>query len=192
MKFDIIMPTLGRDSLPRAVESVVQQRHTDWVLYIIGDGTVPQITFTVPANKVYLIGTERSNDFGASQRNQGIYLASSPWIAYLDDDDVWYPDHLSTIVKLAEVDPKANLFKTGAQEMKWVHKSPRHKEKVLKLRGINLDDPLTITLAHSRELFHKTQGWQPCDNHDHLLFKEMLAAGGVLAKTEHITTLFLR
>jgi glycosyltransferase involved in cell wall biosynthesis len=192
MHFDIIMPTLGRDSLPRAIESIIQQRHKDWNLYIIGDGFVPTINFPALENKIYLIGTERSGDFGASQRNQGIYLASNPWIAYLDDDDVFYPDHLSTIVKLAEENPQANVFKTGAQEMKWVHKSPRHKDKVLKLRGINLDDPLTITLAHSRELFHKTQGWQACDNHDHLLFKEMLAAGGVLAKTEHVTTLFLR
>lgn len=191
-KIAVILPTINRPSLIGAIESVRQQRYTAWTLYIIGDGMLPNIP-NYNDIRIQIASTGQTyNDSGATPRNHGINISNESIIAYLDDDDLYYPDHLSTIVELHERDPVANIFKTGAQEMKWVHKSPRHKERVLKLRGINTTDPLTITLAHSRELFKKTTGWQPCDNHDHKLFNEMLAAGGVLAKTEHVTTLFLR
>lgn len=192
MKFDIIIPTVNRASLDTTIASVYAQRHTDWHLYIIGDGVVPDVK-DYDKDKVTVIGMDDpTQDSGASQRNLGIRMGDSDWIAYLDDDDIWYPDHLSTIVELARQNPKANIFKTAAQEMVLSRKSPRHKKEKMKLRCVNTDDPLTITLAHSRDLFYRTSTWQPQDNHDHILFKEMLKADGVLAKTDNITTLFLR
>ena len=191
MRFDIILPTVNRPSLELAIKSIYAQRHTDWMLYVVGDGVTPNYEET-DSGKIMLVSMECTNNSGASQRNFGINLGTSPWIAYLDDDDVWMPDHLSTIVELAQQNPNANMFKTGAQEMVRTRKSPRHPKNEMKLRCINLDDPLTITIAHSRDLFLKTSRWQPVDNHDHLLFKEMLSVGGVLAKSDNITALYLR
>lgn len=192
MKFDIIIPTINRMSLNKAVESVYAQRYTDWRLIVVGDGVMPDIE-NYDKDRVMLISIDQSTrDSGASQRNLGIRVGENPWIAYLDDDDVWYPDHLSTIVDLHREHPNANMFKTAAQEMVMTRKSPRHKKEKMKLRCVNIDDPLTITIAHSRELFYKTNKWQPIDNHDHILWNEMLSAGGQPVMTDHITALFLR
>jgi glycosyltransferase involved in cell wall biosynthesis len=192
MRFDIIIPTINRPSLDAAVKSVRVQRHTDWRLFVVGDGVMPDIDSDSNDRIVVMSVGEAAQDSGASPRNLGIKIGDSPWIAYLDDDDVWYPDHLSNIVQLYEEYPSATIFKTAAQEMVMSRKSPRHKKEKLKLRCVNTDDPLTITLAHSRELFYKTNKWLDEPNHDHILFNEMLANGGVLAKTNNVTALFLR
>jgi len=189
MKFDVIIPTINRQSLERAVYSVYAQRHTNWRLFVVGDGIMPDLK-DYDRDKVAVVSMDQTGDSGASQRNLGIGMGDSPWIAYLDDDDIWYPDHLSTIAELAQQNPDANMFKTGAQSFV-MSKSPRYKTR-MKLKHVNLDDPLTITLAHCRDLFYKTSKWQPVDNHDHILWREMLKAEGIMAKTEHVTALFMR
>jgi glycosyltransferase involved in cell wall biosynthesis len=192
MKFDIIIPTINRDSLNAAVESVYAQRHTNWRLFVIGDGVMPDLE-GYNKDKVAVVSIDdATKDSGATQRNVGIRMGENPWIAYLDDDDVWYPDHLTTIIELHHEFREADMFKTAAQEMVMSRKSPRHKKDRIKLRCVNTDDPLTITIAHARDLFYKTSKWQSKDNHDHLLWKEMLAAGGVPAVSPNVTALFLR
>jgi len=192
MKFDIIIPTINRMSLNAAVESVYAQRYTDWRLFVVGDGVMPDLEGYDKDRVCVMSIDQRTADSGASQRNMGIRIGDSPWIAYLDDDDVWYPDHLSTIVELHEEFRDADMFKTAAQEMVMSRKSPRHKKEKMKLRCVNEDDPLTITIAHSRDLFYKTSKWQAKDNHDHILWNEMLAAGGQPAKSKSVTALYLR
>lgn len=191
MQFDIIIPTINRDSLKAAVESVYAQRYPHWTLFVVGDGVMPDIDY-YDEDRIRVLSIDSTNDSGASQRNMGICIGTNPWIAYLDDDDIWYPDHLSRIVELHEENPEATLFKTAAQEMVLSRKSPRHKKERMKLRCVNTKDPLTITLAHSRELFYKTNKWVNKPNHDHILFNDMLSVGGVLAKTDDVTVLFLR
>lgn len=195
MKFDIILPTLNRDTLCRAVESVLSQSYKDWELQIIADNV--RIDWkTLPEDRAdrivlhdhYTLPNEV--DFGAGARNAGISWSENNWIAYIDDDDIWYPNHLSTILELAQENPQADLFKTAAQRI-----TTRHDRLVrdrIRKREINTEDPMTITLAHSRELFERTSGWQPHDNHDHTLFKEMIEAGGVLASTEKHTVMYQR
>jgi hypothetical protein len=57
---------------------------------------------------------------------------------------------------------------------------------------VNSQDILTVGMAHTREIFNKTSGWQPVDNHDHLLWREMLATGGVPAIAHEVTFEFER
>lgn len=35
-------------------------------------------------------------------RNLGVQLAAHPWVAFLDDDNEWTPDHLASLLELAE------------------------------------------------------------------------------------------
>jgi glycosyltransferase involved in cell wall biosynthesis len=34
----------------------------------------------------------------AATRNRAVEACSSEWLAFLDDDDVWYPDHVATLL----------------------------------------------------------------------------------------------
>lgn len=46
-------------------------------------------------------------------RNCGIAAASSPWIAFLDADDLWAPDHLERLAEAIAQCPEAALIGTG-------------------------------------------------------------------------------
>lgn len=37
----------------------------------------------------------------AAQRNRAVTQADTEWVAFLDDDDIWYPNHLATLLDAA-------------------------------------------------------------------------------------------
>lgn len=193
MTFDIILPSVGRLSILQAVESVLHQEHKDWHLWVVCDG-LRGLANIITSENVTVIGSEASahEDFGAWARNHGISLGSNPWIAYIDDDDVWLPNHLSTLSSLLAEHPQATMLRTAGRAFSWRRKSPRSKEHVRKLSGVNSIDILTVGMAHTRNLFKLTEGWRPEDNHDKLLWNAMKAAGGVPAESEAVTFEFAR
>lgn len=201
MKFDIILPTTGRESLREAIQSVWKQSYSNWRLFITCDGCQPiMLPFDseedlrlvcVPADRLPRNQLPH-NDSGAWARNRGIQEGFNQWIAYIDDDDVWLPNHLTTLVSLSTLNPEANMLRTAGQSFAWKHKSPRSKKLVRKLGAINSSDILTVGMAHTRDLFERTSGWKPEDNHDKILWQEMLSLGGKPAVTEQVTFQFAR
>lgn len=194
MTFDIILPTIGRLSVFQAIESILHQEFQDWRLIIVCDG-ITGLDRAIGDSRVTVVGNgikPQHSDFGAWARNLGIVAGDRPWIAYIDDDDVWLPNHLSTIASLLEANPQVTLIRTAGQSFYLRRKSPRSKERVLKMGQINTTDILTVGMAHSRELFSKTNGWQPCDNHDKILWNEMLLLGGAAIVSEAVTFQFAR
>jgi hypothetical protein len=195
MQFDVILPTIDRGSLFAAINSVCQQTHQEWTLWIVQDGILVSdlLTQAFPDPRVRFIHKERTvDDSGASARNLGIQYGNAAWIAYLDDDDIFLPNHLQMFSELGRLHPEANMLRTIGQSFSWRHKSPRSSKLVRKLGPVNSQDILTVGMAHTREIFNKTSGWQPVDNHDHLLWREMLAAGGVPAIAHEVTFEFER
>lgn len=151
------------------------------------------ITQAFPDPRIQFVQKNRQiNDSGASARNFGIKQGNAAWIAYLDDDDVFLPNHLTILHELGILHPEANMLRTAGQPFSWRHKSPRSSKLVRRLRSVNTQDILTVGMSHTRELFSKTEEWQAVDNHDHLLWAEMLAAGGTYATTETVTFEFER
>jgi glycosyltransferase involved in cell wall biosynthesis len=193
INFDIILPSVGRLSLLQAIESVLHQDYHHWRLWIVCDG-IGRLEQVINDDRVTVLGANDPchEDFGAWARNKGIAEGSNQWIAYIDDDDVWHPNHLSTISSLLEASPHATMVRTAGQSFSWRRKSPRSKERIRKLSGINSSDILTVGMAHTRELFTRTAGWLPQDNHDKLLWNAMVGIGGVPVLTDNVTFEFAR
>lgn len=196
MKFDIILPTIGRDSLKSSIESVIAQEYQDWLLYVIADRIILSDAWPTLLDDriiVYEICDLPDHmDYGARARNFGIEQGDGPWIAYIDDDDLWSPIHLSTMVELSQSNPEANMIRTAGTSFALKHKHPRSSKKRLKITGHNTTDILTVGMAHTRELFSKTSGWQPHDNHDLTLWREMEVRDGVAVSSDSPTFLFKR
>lgn len=195
---DIILPTIGRESLNSAVESVINQTYTNWHLWIICDGYSPTdlwwYTQGIDGDKIDIIEAgPRHNDNGTFARNFGIDQGKAKWICYLDDDDVYLPWHLETMQELFIKDPQAKMMRTAGQSFTWHHKSPRSSKLVRKLGAVNSTDILTPGICHSRELFYKTVGWQNKDNHDLQLWLDMMVNGNsVYSTTDRVTFEFER
>jgi glycosyltransferase involved in cell wall biosynthesis len=74
-------PRLADGSLRRAVASVLTQAHP-----------VTAITIAV----------DTAGDGAAVTRQRALDMARTEWVAFLDADDWWYPNHLGTLLQVAE------------------------------------------------------------------------------------------
>lgn len=108
----VILPTRDRALfIGEAIASVQAQRFTDWELIIVDDGS----TDDTPAAVAPYLADARTRYVqqpakGASgARNHGLRLARGALIAYLDSDNVWYPDFLTAAVNAFGADPALNL-----------------------------------------------------------------------------------
>lgn len=101
----VIMPTYNRpQQLRRAVESVLTQTYQDFEIIVINDAgeeVADWLTTLRGSEKIIYVrhGTNRDR---AAARNTGLRLARGKYIAYLDDDDRFLPDHLQTLVEFLE------------------------------------------------------------------------------------------
>jgi len=95
-----IIPSISRSSLPRALQSLIAQTNQDWLAIVVFDGHYnelpvndPRILFTWTTEK---LGTGNA---ASAIRMQGIKLARTEWVAFLDDDDTVHQEYVETIHK---------------------------------------------------------------------------------------------
>lgn len=107
-KVSVIIPTYKRSEfLERAIESVLNQTYTNIEVLVIDDND-PSSSFrqeTEKKMKAYSKNEKVSyiknakNLGGALARNEGIYSASGTYVTFLDDDDIYLPNKVSTQVE---------------------------------------------------------------------------------------------
>lgn len=98
----VIMPTRNRPEwLRRAVKSVLSQTFTDLELIVVNDAGEPVDEILTELDRDGRVQSIRFGDNRerSNARNAGFALARGEFIAYLDDDDWWDPDHLEALVE---------------------------------------------------------------------------------------------
>ena len=103
MDISVIIPTYNRkNTLPRAVESVLNQTYRPIEIIVVDDGSTDGTKewFSEMYPLVHYI--YQVNSGVSSARNTGINSARGDWIALLDSDDEWLPDKLKLQVKLLQ------------------------------------------------------------------------------------------
>lgn len=96
-----IIPTYKRfELLKRAINSALAQTYPNIEILVVGDAC-PEMSALIPAySEVRFHNLEKNHhDGGATARNWGILHASGDYIAYLDDDNYWLPNHLTSLVE---------------------------------------------------------------------------------------------
>jgi GT2 family glycosyltransferase len=98
MTFTIIVATYNRpDALRTAVRSALRQTFADWRMLVIGDGCDARTAETLQAlgdARVAYVNLPARFGEQAGPNSIGMALADTEWIALLNHDDVWLPDHL--------------------------------------------------------------------------------------------------
>ena len=102
----VVIPTYNRsDTLVIAIESVMTQTFRDFEIVVVSDcGSNDLEQLVKNFNKrqnITFVRHATNRGLGAS-RNTGIGATRGKYIAYLDDDDFFYPDHLETLVGYLE------------------------------------------------------------------------------------------
>lgn len=95
----VIMPAYNAaDFIEEAIASVRAQTIEEWELFVIDDGSRDQsyelaLSFGQIDPRIKVL--RNKENMGVSKtRNRGIAMASGKYIAFLDSDDVWYPEKL--------------------------------------------------------------------------------------------------
>ena len=92
---DILMPTYNEyKHIYRAINSVVNQTYKNWKLYIVNDGGGDIADIIKKFNDKRIIYIKEKHKGKSHALNVGIKKSNNEYIAYLDDDDIWYPCHL--------------------------------------------------------------------------------------------------
>jgi glycosyltransferase involved in cell wall biosynthesis len=113
----VVIPTRNRgEFLAAALTSVLAQRFGDFEIIVVDDCGTADSTAAVENcrdPRVRLMRHKQQRG-GAAARNSGIAASRSPYVAFLDDDDQWYPDKLELQVRLLQSRPaKVGVIYTG-------------------------------------------------------------------------------
>ncbi len=104
-RVSVILPTYNRpEMLIEAVQSVLRQTLADFEILVINDAGQDVLTLLKNldhSGKIRYLAHEKNHGLAAA-RNTGLRAARGRYIAYLDDDDIFYAQHLETLVRLAE------------------------------------------------------------------------------------------
>jgi glycosyltransferase involved in cell wall biosynthesis len=100
MDVSVVIPTRNRDRLLReTLASVLAQRDVSVEVIVVDDASTDAILrHGEPRVRVIRHATTRGPN---AARNTGAAAAAAPWIAFVDDDDVWAPDKLVTQIEAA-------------------------------------------------------------------------------------------
>jgi glycosyltransferase involved in cell wall biosynthesis len=118
--FSVVIPLYNKaDTIERTLRSVQAQNCRDFELIIVNDGSTDNSLEVVRtlSNEIPLQIIDKPNGGVSSARNAGASAAKGRFIALLDGDDVWFPDHLERLKKAIHKYPDVKFFGSGYQRI---------------------------------------------------------------------------
>ncbi len=191
----VIIPSYNRwKYLQNAVKSVIEQSYKNVEIIIINDHSTEEDYYKetneltdIPNLKIYhLIENQRKKyNFGSAQgmtRNEGMKYAKGEWIAFLDDDDYWYPNKLEIELNVIKKE-KALFCSTNMHLGNGMYGNEKNKKlyiteklnKFLKYDDIKRSNAIcnSSVLLH-RKIIEKTDGFKLIQYEDYNLWLEIL------------------
>jgi DNA-binding MarR family transcriptional regulator len=106
LRCTILLPVLRAPYfLPNAIESVLAQSVKEFELFVVGDGAPPETIecareFERRDPRVKVFPFLKGQRQGEAHLHNVLTNASGNFVAYLEDDDLWFPNHLEELEKL--------------------------------------------------------------------------------------------
>jgi glycosyltransferase involved in cell wall biosynthesis len=109
-RVSIIIPTHNRRGLLAcALGSVARQTFRDFEALVIDDGSEEDIASVCATADVPVRCIRISHAGVAAARNAGIEAAGGEYLAFLDSDDAWLPEHLARTVAVLQDRPEVGV-----------------------------------------------------------------------------------
>lgn len=149
----VVIPTFKRTGLlERALRSALAQDYENFEVIVVGD-SCPELggfmkKFSHPKLRIFNLNRNHGAG-GAEPRNHAIMAAAGNLIAYLDDDNAWRPDHLSSLHQALQKSDASYAF--SSMEVDGMDMGFREP----KFQGID-----TSCVLHRKELIQKYGKWK--------------------------------
>ncbi len=103
---DVVLATHARPhTIGYAIASVLAQTEARFTLHVVGDGcddATAAVVTAVGDPRVRFHRFAKAPGFGYANRNAVLERVRSPFVAYMTDDDLWFPDHLQSALGALE------------------------------------------------------------------------------------------
>lgn len=114
MKVSVIMTTHNgrKDKCKRAIESIIGQTFEDWELIIVDDASsdgTDEMVKEFKNKKIKYIHREKNFGTDTKPKNEGLLASSGEYIAFLDSDNTYRPDHLAVLTREIEKFPRVDV-----------------------------------------------------------------------------------
>ena len=161
----IILPTYNRAGfVGEAIESVRAQVFNEWELIVVDDGSSDDTQAVVASflsdRRIRYVRQTRSGSSAA--RNKGLDATKAALVAYIDSDNVWYPDFLYCAVDYLATHPDVDLlYGALVTDLHCLDNSNvlwKPFNRAALIEGNFID---TNVIVHRRELLTKYGNWDP-------------------------------
>jgi glycosyltransferase involved in cell wall biosynthesis len=156
----VIVPTFNRpELLCEAIDSILGQTLQNFEIIVINDAGIDVTGWIAgrdTAGRIRLL-THPTNRGLPAARNTGLRVARGTYIAYLDDDDIYYKDHLAVLVREAETTGHAVVYSEAFRALYTRHdSSPATVERaVIYPGGFSLGDLLVRNRVPVQSVLHR-------------------------------------
>jgi glycosyltransferase involved in cell wall biosynthesis len=106
-----IIPTIGRTTLQKTLDCLINQSNPNWKAIVIFDGISSTIQNTDP--RIHIIESPKLGEGHNSAglvRNYGITFADTEWIAFVDDDDSLSKKYVEIFIAESSAYPLVDLI----------------------------------------------------------------------------------
>jgi len=168
--FSVIIPTYNRyDRVINAIDSVLTQSFRDHEIIVVDDCSTDKTPALeeIYGKKIRYIRNKKNSGVSAS-RNAGITISGSPYIAFLDSDDLWLPKKLEIQSRYIDDHPAIKIHQTDET---WIRNGTRVNPGLRhrKIEGHIFRESLGLCLISPSSVVIERSVFDTCGMFDELL-----------------------
>jgi glycosyltransferase involved in cell wall biosynthesis len=159
----VVIATYNRaETLRYAIESVLWQTYRNFELWVIGDCCTDHTEAVVRSfshdPRVNWYNLPQNSGYQSKPNNEGIRRGKGSYIAYLNHDDIWLPNHLQDTV--------SHLLKTDADivfsVIQWVYSFTNSRPDIPLLPSLPVP-PEATAVVHKKSIINRIGYWKNID-----------------------------
>ncbi len=135
-RVSIVISTYNRsDVLGYAIKSALAQTCRDIEVVVVGDACTDDTEAVVAGfddDRLRFVNREFNHGEQSAPNNDGVGLTTGEWVAFLNHDDLWFPDHLEHAIEELERGRWDGTFSAAARlaGQAWAYQGPVDRGEV--------------------------------------------------------------
>lgn len=166
-QFSVVIPAYNCERfIGKTIESVLAQTYGAAEIIVIDDGSADETARVVEqySRRMRISYVRQQNQGPSAARNHGVSLARGDWIAFLDCDDLWYPNKLQTHRDYIMNNPDVVLFwcdMDNIDEHGLARRDSKGRDPLAQIIFNRPVCPLPSSVVMRKNIFALTTGFNP-------------------------------